>query len=45
VTNGKMLKTWTAHYKSIDHIIFSNDDSLLISGSIDGMIRVWSMIR
>ncbi|XP_039688988.1 protein ROOT INITIATION DEFECTIVE 3 isoform X2 [Medicago truncatula] len=44
VTSGKLLKTWTAHYKSVDHIIFSNDDSLLISGSIDGMICVWSMI-
>ncbi|CAL5198134.1 unnamed protein product [Lathyrus oleraceus] len=45
VINGKLLKTWTAHYKSLKHIIFSNDDSLLVSGSADGMLCVWSMIR
>ncbi|KAJ1413276.1 WD40/YVTN repeat-like-containing domain superfamily [Sesbania bispinosa] len=44
VTSGKLLKTWSAHNKSLKNMIFSDDDSLLISGSDDGMICVWSMI-
>ncbi|XP_034711979.1 protein ROOT INITIATION DEFECTIVE 3-like isoform X3 [Vitis riparia] len=44
VADGRLLKTWHAHHKSLTSMVFSDDDSLLISGSDDGMIRVWSMI-
>ncbi|XP_061366533.1 protein ROOT INITIATION DEFECTIVE 3-like [Gastrolobium bilobum] len=44
VTSGKLLKTWSAHNKSLNCMIFSDDNSLLISASDDGMICVWSMI-
>ncbi|KAK9278188.1 hypothetical protein L1049_027748 [Liquidambar formosana] len=44
VTNGRLLKTWRAHHKSLNSMVFSDDDSLLISGSDDGMIHVLSMI-
>ncbi|XP_021634654.1 protein ROOT INITIATION DEFECTIVE 3 isoform X2 [Manihot esculenta] len=44
VANGRLLKTWRAHHKSLKCMTFSNDDSLLISGSDDGMICVWSMV-
>ncbi|KAJ7956069.1 protein ROOT INITIATION DEFECTIVE 3-like [Quillaja saponaria] len=44
VTSGKLLRTWRAHDKGLNSVIFSGDDSLLISSSDDGMIRVWSMI-
>ncbi|TKY55314.1 ROOT INITIATION DEFECTIVE 3 protein [Spatholobus suberectus] len=44
VTNGKLLKTWRAHYKSLNCMLFSDDNSLLFSSSDDGMICVWSMI-
>ncbi|WKA07929.1 hypothetical protein VitviT2T_025699 [Vitis vinifera] len=44
VADGRLLKTWRAHHKSLTSMVFSDDDSLLISGSDDGMIRVWSMI-
>ncbi|XP_020217537.1 protein ROOT INITIATION DEFECTIVE 3 isoform X2 [Cajanus cajan] len=44
VTNGKLLKTWRAHNKSLNCMAFSDDDSFLISSSVDGTICVWSMI-
>ncbi|KAK7330606.1 hypothetical protein VNO77_24804 [Canavalia gladiata] len=44
VTSGKLLKNWSAHNKSLNCMLFSEDNSLLITGSDDGMICVWSMI-
>ncbi|XP_027337416.1 protein ROOT INITIATION DEFECTIVE 3-like [Abrus precatorius] len=44
VTSGELLKTWSAHNRSLNCMLFSNDNSFLISGSDDGMICVWSMI-
>ncbi|XP_059444284.1 protein ROOT INITIATION DEFECTIVE 3-like isoform X1 [Corylus avellana] len=44
IASGRLLKTWQAHDKSLNCLLFSNDDSLLISGSNDGMICVWSVI-
>ncbi|GMY15092.1 protein ROOT INITIATION DEFECTIVE 3-like [Fagus crenata] len=37
ISNGRLLKTWHAHHKSLNCLLFSNDDSLLISGSDDDM--------
>ncbi|KAK7291561.1 hypothetical protein RIF29_06803 [Crotalaria pallida] len=44
VTSGKLLKTWRAHNESLNCMLFSDDGSILITGSNDGMICVWSMI-
>ncbi|KAJ9568384.1 hypothetical protein OSB04_004350 [Centaurea solstitialis] len=44
VINGKLLKTWHAHNSALTCLAFSDDASLLISGSEDGMIVVWPMI-
>ncbi|TQE09866.1 hypothetical protein C1H46_004444 [Malus baccata] len=44
VTNGKLLKTWHGHDKSLSCMLFSDDGSLLVSGSDDGMICVWNLI-
>ncbi|KAK2978184.1 hypothetical protein RJ640_030357, partial [Escallonia rubra] len=44
VTNGRLLKNWRAHLASLTCLVFSDDGSLLVSGSEDGMIVVWSMI-
>ncbi|KAL9326603.1 hypothetical protein ACSQ67_007248 [Phaseolus vulgaris] len=44
VTNGKLLKSWMANKKSINCMLFSSDNSFLISSSDDGMICVWSLI-
>ncbi|CAN6845694.1 unnamed protein product [Brassica oleracea] len=45
VSSGKLLKKWHGHYQSVTCLLFSTDDSLLVSGSKDGYIRVWSLIR
>ncbi|XP_010248940.1 PREDICTED: protein ROOT INITIATION DEFECTIVE 3-like [Nelumbo nucifera] len=44
IMSGRLLKTWRAHPKALNCLAFSGDDSLLISGSCDGVIRIWSMI-
>ncbi|WZY98612.1 hypothetical protein YC2023_070941 [Brassica napus] len=33
------------HYVSVTCLVFSGDHSLLVSGSQDGSVRVWSLIR
>ncbi|KAM7475728.1 hypothetical protein LguiB_022971 [Lonicera macranthoides] len=44
VTTGRLLKKWRGHNVSLTSLAFSNDCSLFISGSKDGMIVIWSMI-
>ncbi|XP_038894085.1 protein ROOT INITIATION DEFECTIVE 3-like isoform X1 [Benincasa hispida] len=44
VGSGKLLKIWSGQRKPIKCVLFSWDDSFLITGSADGMICVWSMI-
>ncbi|XP_074561760.1 protein ROOT INITIATION DEFECTIVE 3-like [Curcuma longa] len=45
VFTGKLLKKWHAHYRSVNCLTLSKDDeSLLISGSEDGSVKVWSLI-
>ncbi|KAL5721886.1 hypothetical protein ACHQM5_005472 [Ranunculus cassubicifolius] len=44
VSSGRMLRSWHGHTKSVNCLRFSNDNCFLISGSIDGEIRVWSTI-
>lgn len=43
VASGRQLKKWHAHYRAVTCLVFSDDDSLLISGSEDGSVRVWSL--
>ncbi|XP_038898957.1 protein ROOT INITIATION DEFECTIVE 3 [Benincasa hispida] len=44
VLSGRLLKKWHAHYRAVTCLVFSEDDSLLISGSEDGCIRVWALL-
>ncbi|XP_031738866.1 protein ROOT INITIATION DEFECTIVE 3 [Cucumis sativus] len=44
VGSGELLKLWSGHHKPVKCVLFSWDDSFLITGSSDGMICVWSMI-
>lgn len=44
VASGRLLKTWNAHYRAVTCLVFSDDDSLLVSGSEDGSIKVWSLL-
>ncbi|KAL2329772.1 hypothetical protein Fmac_017353 [Flemingia macrophylla] len=43
VETGRLLKRWRAHFREVTCLVFSEDDSLLVSGSKDGCIRVWSL--
>ncbi|XP_068500892.1 protein ROOT INITIATION DEFECTIVE 3-like [Phaseolus vulgaris] len=43
VETGRLLKKWRAHFRAVTCLVFSEDDSLLISGSEDGTVRVWSL--
>ncbi|KAI4339839.1 hypothetical protein MLD38_024736 [Melastoma candidum] len=43
VPTGKLLRKWNAHYRVVTCLVFSDDGSLLISGSEDGSVRVWSL--
>lgn len=45
VATGRLLKKWRAHLRGVTCLVFSEDDSLLLSGSEDGCIRVWSLFR
>ncbi|KAL5558834.1 hypothetical protein UlMin_035045 [Ulmus minor] len=44
VASSRMLKKWPAHYRGVTCLVFSDDDSLLISGSEDGSVKVWSLL-
>ncbi|KAG0589114.1 hypothetical protein M758_2G245100 [Ceratodon purpureus] len=45
VATGQLLRLWPAHYKNVSCLVFSDDDSLLISGADDGLINVWPLLR
>ncbi|KAJ3693328.1 hypothetical protein LUZ60_008808 [Juncus effusus] len=44
VASGKLINKWQAHYRAVTCLSISNDESLLISGSDDGGVRVWNLI-
>ncbi|XP_039115754.1 protein ROOT INITIATION DEFECTIVE 3-like [Dioscorea cayenensis subsp. rotundata] len=44
VSSGKLLSKWNAHYRSVTCLTLSDDESMLISGSVDGSVRVWSLL-
>ncbi|KAG1327573.1 protein ROOT INITIATION DEFECTIVE 3 [Cocos nucifera] len=44
MASGKLLNKWRAHYRTVTCLTLSDDESLLISGSEDGCVRVWSLL-
>jgi len=36
-------KTWSAHLKSVISVSYSPDDRFLLSGSIDGVLKLWDL--
>jgi WD40 repeat protein len=44
VATGSLLKKWRAHYRAVTCLVFTEDDSLLVSGSEDGSVRVWPLL-
>ncbi|KAI5077894.1 hypothetical protein GOP47_0007718 [Adiantum capillus-veneris] len=45
VSSGRLLRVWAAHYKAVSCLVFSDDESLLISGADDGFVNVWPLLR
>ena len=45
VSTGRLLRVWSAHYKPVTCLVFSEDESLLISGADDGFVNVWPLLR
>ncbi|KAL5705073.1 hypothetical protein ACHQM5_023419 [Ranunculus cassubicifolius] len=45
VASGNMLKKWHAHYRAVTCLVLSEDESLLVSGSDDGEVCVWSLLK
>lgn len=43
VATGKLLKHWRAHLRAITCLVFSDDDSIVVSGAENGDVRVWSL--
>ncbi|KAF5747040.1 protein ROOT INITIATION DEFECTIVE 3 [Tripterygium wilfordii] len=44
VATGRLLKKWRAHYRAVTCLVFY-DNALLISGSEDGSVKVWNLIK
>lgn len=44
VETGRLLKKWHGHNTAVTCLVFSEDDSLLISGFKNGSVRVWSLL-
>ncbi|WCJ35436.1 Transducin/WD40 repeat-like superfamily protein [Euphorbia peplus] len=44
VASGRLLKKWRAHYRAVTCLVFNEDDSLLVSGSEDGSVKVWPLL-
>ncbi|CAM8878311.1 unnamed protein product [Rhodiola kirilowii] len=40
VATGKLLRKWNAHYERVTSLVWLEDQSLLVSGSDDGLVRV-----
>lgn len=45
VSSGRLLRVWAAHYKAVTCLVFSDDESLLVSGADDGYVNVWPLLR
>lgn len=45
VASGRLLKKWHGHFKAVTCLVFPDDESLLISGSEDGAVKVWSLFK
>ncbi|XP_004291097.1 PREDICTED: WD repeat-containing protein 18-like [Fragaria vesca subsp. vesca] len=44
VTSGRLLRKWDAHYRAVSCLRFSDDGTILFSGSEDGEIRAWNLV-
>ncbi|CAI0465162.1 unnamed protein product [Linum tenue] len=45
VATGRLLKKWRGHLRQVTCLVFNDDDSLLVSGSEDGSVKVWALLK
>ena len=41
---GELLRIWSAHYRPVQAMVFSDCGSYLLTGGADGIINVWSLM-
>jgi WD40 repeat protein len=41
---GELLRIWSAHYRPVQAMVFSDCGSYLVTGGADGIINVWSLM-
>ncbi|CAI0424504.1 unnamed protein product [Linum tenue] len=44
-TGRLLLERWEAHLRPITCLVFNDDGSLLVSGSEDGIVKVWPLLK
>lgn len=44
LSSGRKLKTMTGHTSSLTSLSFSSESTVLVSGSLDGTVRVWDVL-
>ncbi|XP_073526417.1 uncharacterized protein [Phyllobates terribilis] len=44
VSSGRLLTKWHAHYRTVTCLALCDDQSLLVSGSEDGTVKVFSLV-
>lgn len=42
--DGELLRVWSAHYRIIKSMVFSDCGSFLATGGADGIVNVWSLM-
>jgi WD40 repeat protein len=45
IEGNRYLKSWAGHTKSVNSVTFSPDGTMLASGSTDGTLRIWGIVR
>jgi len=41
---GELLRIWSAHYRPVQAMVFSDCGSYLVTGGADGIINMWSLM-
>eukprot|EP00897_Mesotaenium_endlicherianum_P002837 jgi/Mesen1/2581/ME000163S01601 len=45
ISSGRLMRSWVAHVKAITWVLFSSDDSFLISSGEDTIIAAWPVSK